>query len=220
MINRLLYIIALVVLFGQANAQFWVQSADESKPYPIGLKIDLLAKEADPGVRAAVEFPLINKLFRIIGNSNNKHEINKQTLFVPSFSWFTKPSKQHAFLLEGELINRRKNDRGFFTEIGLGVGAAYINGKYIEKNLLSNAVPAGLFVIPSLSLGIGTDLFLVTDGRYKYLWNIRLHVPLLFPVNKSVFPLYMIQGGFSFYFPKNWRLMKKQQYSIMSRTRR
>ncbi len=211
-------IIFLVIILAQipAFAQHYAQSSEDVKPYPVGFRIDILAKEIDPGIRLGIEYPLNNTMYRTLRDNNNKKEINKQLLFVPTFSWFTKPGKQNAFMLEAEWISRKKNERGFFTEMGIGIGAAYINGTYTQKNFLTEAVSAGLFASPSVSLGLGSDLFQVTDGKYKYLWNIRIHVPVLYPVNKQFFPLYMLQGGIAFYLPKKWTV--DQGYQVHSRS--
>ncbi|MBI3232996.1 MAG: hypothetical protein HYZ42_02975 [Bacteroidetes bacterium] len=214
--KKVLIIGLFSILQTQVFAQRFNQSAEDVKPYPVGIRIDILAKEIDPGVRVGIEYPLSNTLFRVLRDNNDRKEVNKQLLFVPTFSWFTKPGKQNGFLLEAEWLSRKKNERGFFTELGVGVGAAYMSGTYTEKNFLTPAVPSGFFAAPSVSLGLGSDLFQVTDGKYKYLWNIRLHVPVLYPVNKQFFPLYMIQGGIAFYLPKKWTV--DQRYQVQSRT--
>lgn len=200
-----------------AKAQFWANSSEDVRPYPIGLHIDVAVRLTDPGIRLAVEYPKSNILFRTLRDGNNRNEYNRQFLWVPSLQYIMKPGKQHFILPSCEWMWRRKNSRGLFLEGAVGVGAAGVFGNPPSKEIYGNPVPEGIYAAPQVALGLGSDLFQITDGKYKYLWNVRLQIPCLYGKSKTWIPMYMIQAGFSFYAPKNHSV--DQRYSVYSRTR-
>lgn len=210
-------VVFLNLLCSRVSAQFWVNSSDDVRPYPIGLHIDIAARLTDPGIRLAIEYPRSNILFRTLSDGNNRKEYNRQCLLVPSVQYIMKPGIQQFILPACEWIWRRKNSRGIFLEGALGIGAAGVFGDPPIKELYGNTIPSGFYGAPMAAVGLGSDLFQITDGKYKYLWNVRIQVPCLYGKDKNWIPMYMIQAGVSLFAPKKHSV--DQRYSVYSRTR-